>query len=268
MGLQCGLSSSGSGANIIITSGHFQNTVDPYNDACITASGGGQVALAAGSAAYPTGSATPYANTSQFINISTEKDVTVKTSTFYEISASALTSFGSLEAGYTTLPTAQTVTVTNTGSGSVTLNQPSATDYIIGTLSTTNLAPGESTTFTVQPKAGLSVGNHDATITVTGSIGANATVNASFAVTDTTTPDGTITIGTNGWDNFWNVGTSTLFCNSAQTVTITGSDNSGGVLAIRYYLSATALTFSQVIGLPSAVWQDYTGSFSVNPNNK
>ena len=105
----------------------------------------------------------------------------------YTLAASPLTSFGSLQAPYTQ-PAAQTVTVTNTGTGSVTLNQPTAKNYAIGTLSTTNLAAGAKATFTVQPKANLTAGNYDETISISGTggtsgkVAVNATVNASFTV--------------------------------------------------------------------------------------
>ena len=99
----------------------------------------------------------------------------------YAISASTLTSFGSLPIPYTQ-PAAQTATITNTGTGSVTLNQPTAKNYIIGTLSTTTLAAGAKATFTVQPKANLPAGNYNEAIIISGSDGANASVLTSFTV--------------------------------------------------------------------------------------
>jgi len=105
----------------------------------------------------------------------------------YTISASTLTSFGSKQIPYTQ-PAAQTVTVTNTGTGSVTLNQPTATNYIIGTLSTTALAAGAKATFTVQPKANLAAGNYNETISISGTggtsekVAVSAKVDASFTV--------------------------------------------------------------------------------------
>ena len=100
----------------------------------------------------------------------------------YRIEASALASFGSLQTPYTR-PAAQTVTVTNTGTGPVTLDQPSSAHYDIGRLSTAFLYPGATATFTVRPKAGLPVGNYNEGIAVKGSNGAAATVSARFAVT-------------------------------------------------------------------------------------
>ncbi len=101
----------------------------------------------------------------------------------YTISASTLTSFGSKEEGDTP-PAAQMVTITNTGTGAVTLNQPAATNYTVGTLSTATLAAGATATFTVRPKANLSDGTYNETITITGTNNAKATVFAQFTVTE------------------------------------------------------------------------------------
>ena len=90
--------------------------------------------------------------------------------------------FGSVQAPYTQ-PVARTVTVTNTGTGSVTLTRPTATNYDIGALSTTTLASNATSTFTIRPKANLPAGTYNETITISGGNGASATVSASFAVT-------------------------------------------------------------------------------------
>ncbi len=100
----------------------------------------------------------------------------------YSISADTTTlNFGSVQTGYTT-PAAQTITVTNTGNQQITLTQPTASNYTVGALSKTTLAAGETATFTVQPKEGLVVKNHNETLTVSGSDGASAQVQLSFAV--------------------------------------------------------------------------------------
>ena len=104
----------------------------------------------------------------------------------YAISAYELTaSFGSVDASYTQ-PAAQTVTVTNTGSGAVTLTQPVADYYDIGALSATELAPKATATFTVQPKANLPEGVYDETIVITGSNGTSVSVEVSFEVNEPT----------------------------------------------------------------------------------
>ena len=91
--------------------------------------------------------------------------------------------FGSAYTGYAQ-PAAQTVTVKNTGNQPVTLTQPSSTDnFEVGALSTTTLATGETATFTVQPKAGLSVGTYSDTITVSDTNNnVTSSITASFTV--------------------------------------------------------------------------------------
>ena len=101
----------------------------------------------------------------------------------YGISAdpSAL-DFGSAMEGYSSAPAAQTVTITNTGNQTITLNQPTATDFNIGTLSTTELTAGGTATFTVQPKTGLAAGSHNETLTISGSKDTSASVTLAFQV--------------------------------------------------------------------------------------
>ena len=90
--------------------------------------------------------------------------------------------FGSTYIGYTQ-PTAQTVTITNTGNRPQTLDQPtSTTNFVVGTLSKMELAAGEGATFTVQPKAGLAVGTYSENITVSSSEGATLSITACFNV--------------------------------------------------------------------------------------
>ena len=105
----------------------------------------------------------------------------------YTISADAtVLNFGSAYTGYAQ-PAAKTVTLTNTGNQQVTVTLPTANDFIItaGTGFTDGSAaikPGETATFTVQPKAGLSVGTYSDTITVSGSENVIVTIPASFTV--------------------------------------------------------------------------------------
>ena len=115
-------------------------------------------------------------------NISATCTVTVTDKT-YTISADPTAlNFGSVYTGYAQ-PAAQTVTLTNTGNQPVTLTQPaSASSFEVGTLSKTKLAAGETATFTVQPKAGLSAGTYSDTITVSGTNNATSSIIASFTV--------------------------------------------------------------------------------------
>lgn len=110
---------------------------------------------------------------------------TVKvTQATYNISVEGSLDFGEAYTGYDR-PTAKTVTITNTGNQTLTLNQPASTNsFEVGTLSDAPLAPGEKATFTVQPKAGLAVGTYSENITVSGTDGATVTIPASFTVKD------------------------------------------------------------------------------------
>jgi len=101
----------------------------------------------------------------------------------FTIGATELSSFGNVERGYVQ-PKEKTVTITNTGSGTVTLYQPKSLtgNYIIGTLSSENLPPGAKAEFTVQPKAGLGAGIYDEEIAINGSKNVGAVVTAMFRV--------------------------------------------------------------------------------------
>jgi len=100
----------------------------------------------------------------------------------YTISATPLLAFGTLAKPYIS-PAAQTVTVTNTGTGAITLIQPTSTHFVVGALSTPTLpATGEVATFTVQPNSGLPIGDYNEIITITGNDGASATVTVTFSV--------------------------------------------------------------------------------------
>ena len=100
--------------------------------------------------------------------------------------------FGSMEAGYTAAPAAQTVTITNNGTAAtgqltIALDGANASSF---TLSTTNIADvaagGGTGTFTVQPNTGLAAGTYNATVKV-GGTGAGVTeqsFNVQFIVTD------------------------------------------------------------------------------------
>ncbi|GBU23421.1 hypothetical protein R83H12_00032 [Fibrobacteria bacterium R8-3-H12] len=105
----------------------------------------------------------------------------ISVSKTYSINASTLTHFGYLATPYTQ-PATQTVTITNDGLAMVTITQPTSTNFDIGTLSATSLAVGETASFTVQPKSGLSVGTYSETITISGNDGIAATISANFRV--------------------------------------------------------------------------------------
>jgi len=169
----------------------------------------------------------------------------------YTISATPTPlAFGTLQSPYTQ-PALQTVTITRTGTGDVTLAQPSATNYSIGNLSRTVLTAANPTaTFTVRPGASLPAGNYDRTITISGtgaSSGATATVNTTFTVTPATPAlSGTVTInGTATFDQTLTAVTTALTSNPAGTTPTgltyqwrRGNTDIGGATAATYRLVA------------------------------
>ena len=118
----------------------------------------------------------------------------------YGISASpAALNFGSKTVDYTEAPAAQTVTLTNTGNQNVTVNLPTSTNYIITggegfTNDTATLAPNGTAAFTVQPNTGLTAGDYDETLTVSGGSDVSASIELSFEVLETYT----LTVDLNG----------------------------------------------------------------------
>ena len=118
----------------------------------------------------------------------------------YGISASpAALDFGSKTAGYTEAPAAQTVTLTNTGNQNVTVTLPASANYTItagegfaGGAAT--LAPNGTAAFTVQPNTGLTAGDYDETLTVSGGSDVSASIELSFEVLETYT----LTVDLNG----------------------------------------------------------------------
>ena len=114
-------------------------------------------------------------------------EVTVTAKTYTLTADPAAIGFGSVQTGYSQ-PAAQTVTVKNTGNQNLNLNQPAASNYEVGALSKTQLAPNDTATFTLRPKAGLGAGSYNESITVSANDGAKAVVNVNFAVSQ---PSGT-----------------------------------------------------------------------------
>ena len=119
--------------------------------------------------------------------------VTVNQST-YSISADTTAlDFGIAYTGYTQ-PAAQTVTITNTGNQSLTLNHPASTSsFEVGTLTDTELAAGEAATFTVQPKAGLAVGTYSENISISDSGHVTLSIPVTFTVRQYSSGGGTPT---------------------------------------------------------------------------
>ncbi|MCI8505072.1 MAG: hypothetical protein HFI67_02650 [Lachnospiraceae bacterium] len=114
--------------------------------------------------------------------------------------------FDSAAEGYER-PEAKTVTVTNTGNQDIRLNKSTETarfddrPFAISSFSEVFIGPNETASFTVQPKAGLSKGTYEETITISGSRRADdatAKVTAEFTVTDPSSKTYTITTSVEG----------------------------------------------------------------------
>ena len=89
--------------------------------------------------------------------------------------------FGSITEGEER-PAAQEVKITNTGNQTVTLNQPTATNFEIAKIDDLALNAGESATFTIQPKDKLPRGSYSEQIAISNTNGEKATITATFTV--------------------------------------------------------------------------------------
>ena len=101
--------------------------------------------------------------------------------------------FGSMEAGYTAAPAAQTVTITNNGTAAtgqltIALEGTHASSFELNKTSISDITHGTSDTFTVQPKTGLSAGIYNATVKVSGIGVTEQSFDVKFAVTAPATP--------------------------------------------------------------------------------
>ena len=118
--------------------------------------------------------------------------VTVTDKTYTITADPAKLDFDAAYLGYKTQPAPQTVTITNTGNQQVTVTLPTAKDFVITAgdgfaNGSATIEPGNTATFTVQPKADLAVGSYKEPINLSGSNGnhtVSTSVDASFAVVD------------------------------------------------------------------------------------
>ena len=88
------------------------------------------------------GTATITATANGGSGISATCEVTVEPKTYTIQVAPAELTFDAVQVGYTQ-PAAQTVTITNTGNQTVTLNQPTAANFQVGALSKTERNPAK-----------------------------------------------------------------------------------------------------------------------------
>ena len=108
------------------------------------------------------------------------------TQAIYSISADISPDFGSVYTGYDR-PAAQTVTITNTGNQQVTVTLPTAKNFVITAgdgfaNGSATITPGNTATFTVQPKAGLAAGVYREEIQVSDSGNVTLSIPVSFSV--------------------------------------------------------------------------------------
>ena len=172
-------------------------------------------------------------------------------------SGAASLDFGSAPDGYTAIAS-KTVTITNNGTDSITIAQPSSENYAIGALSKATLEKNETATFTVAPKTGLEAKKYDTSIAVKagaytyGSVAVTFTVTAPVptkpTITTNTLPDGT-------------VGTA-----YSQTLTATGTapitwNVAGGILPAGLHLNTST---GEIGGKPTTAG---TFSFTVKAEN-
>ena len=149
----------------------------------------------------------------------------------YNISATPETlDFGSVNVGYTTSLVAQTVTITNTGNQSVTVNLPTSTNYTITagtgfTSGTATITQNGTAQFIVQPKTGLAAGSYNETLAISGDNDVGATVGLSFTVNPKLY---TVTVQTNGNGS---ASASPATAAAGTTVTLTAKPDSGYRLA-------------------------------------
>lgn len=89
--------------------------------------------------------------------------------------------FGNVQVGYNQ-PAVKEVVVKNTGNQTLTLTQPTANNYQVGSLNQFTVAPGDTAIFTVQPKAGLLTGTYNETVVVAASGAQSVSVSLTFSV--------------------------------------------------------------------------------------
>ena len=138
--------------------------------------------------------------------------------------------FGSVNVGYATAPAAKTVTITNTGNQSVTVNLPTSTNYTITagagfTNGTATITQNGTAQFIVQPKTGLAAGSYNETLAISGDNDVGATVGLSFTVNPKLY---TVTVQTDGKGS---ASASATTAAAGTTVTLTADPDSGYRLA-------------------------------------
>jgi uncharacterized membrane protein len=118
-------------------------------------------------------------------------EVTVRPSYSIGLSNTGNYVFPAATVGYASAPAAYAVTVTNRGSqatGALTIEKSGANtaSFTVSKTSISDIAVGETDTFTVQPNVELEIGTHTTTITVSGGNDISASFTVNFTVNPTT----------------------------------------------------------------------------------
>lgn len=100
----------------------------------------------------------------------------------YTEDGSGILDFGSVEEGYTEIPEAQMVTITNNGTGDLNFKEIAPENFMAADINDAPLKSGESVTVWVKPREGLKAGKYKDLITYQTEEGADVFFEADFTV--------------------------------------------------------------------------------------
>lgn len=100
----------------------------------------------------------------------------------YTEDGSGILDFGSVEEGYTEIPEAQMVTITNNGTGDLNFKEITPENFMAADINDAPLKSGESVTVWVKPREGLKAGEYKDLITYQTEEGADVFFEADFTV--------------------------------------------------------------------------------------
>lgn len=100
----------------------------------------------------------------------------------YTEDGSGILDFGSVEEGYTEIPEAQMVTITNNGTGDLNFKEIAPENFMAADINDAPLKSGESVTVWVKPREGLNAGEYKDLITYQTEEGADVFFEADFTV--------------------------------------------------------------------------------------
>ena len=100
----------------------------------------------------------------------------------YTEDGSGILDFGSVEEGYTEIPEAQMVTITNSGTGDLNFKEIAPENFMAADIDDAPLKSGESVTVWVKPREGLKAGEYKDLITYQTEEGADVFFEADFTV--------------------------------------------------------------------------------------